>query len=133
MPLGLGLASSHAPSMFVTPEQWPPLHEILTNGIPQPPQIQEETSAVIESYVQRIRKNFRVLREQLEAYRPDAVIIVGDDQMEVFSRAFIPALAIYLGEQVDGQGRDEGSGKHLHLVVAHDDHRIRTIGLQLLS
>ncbi|SRR5579884_829089 len=102
MPLGLGLASSHAPSMFVTPEQWPPLHEILTNGIPQPPQIQEETSAVIESYVQRIRKNFRVLREQLEAYRPDAVIIVGDDQMEVFSRAFIPALAIYLGEQVVG-------------------------------
>jgi hypothetical protein len=102
MPLGLGLASSHAPSMFVAPEQWPPLHEILTSGTPQPPQIQEETPAVIEGYVQRIRRNFRVLREQLEAYRPDAVIIVGDDQMEVFSRAFIPAFAIYLGTQVSG-------------------------------
>ena len=102
MPLGLGLASSHAPSMFAKPEDWPRLHETLTGSVPQPPQIREETPEVIDQYVKRIQKNFRTLREQLEAYQPDALIVVGDDQNEVFSRACIPALAIYLGAQAQG-------------------------------
>ena len=102
MPLGLGIASSHAPSMFAKPEDWPRLHETLTGSVPQPPQIREETPEVIEQYVKRIQKNFRTLREQFDAYQPDALIIVGDDQNEVFSRACIPALAIFVGEAVSG-------------------------------
>src|SRR5262245_23112583 len=102
MPLGLGLGSSHAPSMFATLDDWPKIYETLTRGVPQPPRAAEETPEVIAAYSQRIRKNLRALREQIESYRPDAILIVGDDQNEVFSRAFEPALAIYLGESVDG-------------------------------
>jgi protocatechuate 4,5-dioxygenase beta chain len=102
MPLGLGLASSHAPSMFAAPEDWPRIYETLTRGVPQPPAAAAETPEVIAGYVQRIRKNLRTLREQLEAYRPNAIIIVGDDQREVFGPAFSPSLAIYLGESVEG-------------------------------
>ena len=90
MPLGLGLASSHAPSMFAAPEDWPRIYETLTRGVPQPPEAADETPEVIATYVQRIRKNLRTLREQLDAYRPDAIIIVGDDQREVFGPAFRP-------------------------------------------
>ena len=102
MPLGLGLAASHAPSLFVEADRWPKLQEVLTQGLPQPPQVQAETPEVIEGWVGRIQRNFRSLREQLEAYRPDALIVVGDDQGEVFSPAIQPALAIYLGEEVWG-------------------------------
>lgn len=102
MPLGLGLAASHAPSMFVPADKWPALHATLTRGVPQPPQLADETPEVLESYVQRVRRGFRQLQEQLEAYRPDALMIVGDDQGEVFSRAFTPSMALYLGERVAG-------------------------------
>ena len=102
MPLGLGLASSHAPSMFAAPEDWPRIYETLTRGVPQPPEAADETPEVIATYVQRIRKNLRTLREQLDAYQPDAIIIVGDDQREVFGPAFSPSIAIYLGDSVDG-------------------------------
>ena len=56
MSLGLGLASSHAPSMFAAPEDWPRIYETLTKGVPQPPQAAAETPEVIATYVQRIRK-----------------------------------------------------------------------------
>jgi protocatechuate 4,5-dioxygenase beta chain len=102
MPLGLGLASSHAPSMFAEPEDWPRLHATMTRGVPQPPQIEQETPEVIDSYVRRIREGFATLRDRLEAYRPDAVIIVGDDQREVFSKALTPQLAILVADQVAG-------------------------------
>lgn len=102
MPLGLGLASSHAPSMFAKAEDWPRLQQVLTRGVPQPAALEHETADVLESYVDRIQRNFAALRAELEAYQPDAIIIVGDDQTEVFSKAFVPAFALYLGQEVAG-------------------------------
>jgi hypothetical protein len=102
MPIVLGLASSHAPSMFVPAEAWPQVHQALTRGVPQPPELAAETPEVLEGYVRRIQKGFGVLREQIEAAALDALIIVGDDQSEVFSRAFIPAIAIFLGASAHG-------------------------------
>jgi protocatechuate 4,5-dioxygenase beta chain len=102
MPLVLGLASSHAPSMFCPADQWPRVHQALVKEVPQPPQLADETPAVLEEYVQRIQRGFGTLREQLEAARPDALVIVGDDQTEVFSRACVPAIAVYLGDEASG-------------------------------
>src|SRR5262249_29150492 len=81
---------------------WPRIYETLTRGVPQPPEAAAETPDVIAAYAERIRNSLRALREQLEAYRPDAIIIVGDDQGEVFGPAFSPSIAIYLGESVEG-------------------------------
>jgi len=102
MPLVLGLASSHAPSMFCPADSWPRVHQALVKEVPQPPQLADETPAVLEEYVQRIQHGFSTLREQLEAARPDALVIVGDDQTEVFSKACVPAIAVYLGEEASG-------------------------------
>ena len=41
--LELGLAVSHAPSMFRGLEHWPLIHRVLTNGVPQPAEIEKET------------------------------------------------------------------------------------------
>lgn len=102
MALGLGLATSHAPSMFIPAARWPEIHKILVRDNPQPAAIAEETADVLESYVERINKGFATLEEALTSYRPDTVVLVGDDQNEVFSKAIEPQMAIYLGDEVSG-------------------------------
>lgn len=100
--LELGLATSHAPSMFRPVEFWPAIHRALTEGVPQPPQIKEETPKVLQGYMDRIEKGFGVLREQLEAIRPDALLVVGDDQGEVFSPSDVPSFCLFACSEVRG-------------------------------
>lgn len=100
MPIGLGLASSHAPTVWRPVDKWPQIYAFLAQGAPEPP----DSPEMLQQQYQRIQTSLRTLREQLEAYRPDALIIVGDDQNEVFSKAFIPGMAIYVGEEISGTG-----------------------------
>jgi hypothetical protein len=102
VPLVLGLASSHAPSMFVGAKQWPAIHRFLASDVPQPAAFAKETPEVLEGYVRRVEQGFAVLRAELEAEKPDALIIIGDDQNEVFSKAFIPGFAIFIGDKAEG-------------------------------
>jgi hypothetical protein len=102
VPIVLGLASSHAPSMFAPIEKWAPIHRFLSRGIPQPPEFAQETPDVIEAYIGRIDRGFASLRAQLDAAKPDAVIIIGDDQNELFSNALIPSFAIFVGDAAEG-------------------------------
>ncbi len=102
MPVVLGLASSHAPSMFVAPDKWPAVHAALVRDVPQPAALAKETPEVIAGYVERIKAAFGTLRAQIEAARPDAVIVIGDDQNEIFSKALIPAFAIFVGDMAEG-------------------------------
>ncbi len=102
MPLGLGLATSHAPSMFQPAERWPELHRILVRDNPQPPAVAQETPDVLAQYVDRVSKAFATLEQALVGYRPDALILVGDDQNEVFSKAIEPQMAMFLGSDVSG-------------------------------
>jgi protocatechuate 4,5-dioxygenase beta chain len=88
--------------MFVAAEQWPTVHASLVRDAPQPPQFAQETPDVIAGYVRRVNQGFATLRAQLEAAKPDAVIIIGDDQNEIFSNALIPSFAIYIGAAAEG-------------------------------
>lgn len=102
MPVGLGLASSHAPSMFAPLEDWQQIYTVLAGDAPPPPELAAETSEVLKDYIRRIKNGFSTLRKQVQDYKPDALIIVGDDQNEVFGPSFNASLAIYLGEEVSG-------------------------------
>ncbi len=102
MPLELGLASSHAPTMFASLDKWPRIYEILAGGVPQPLDAQEETQEVLAAYAGRIKRGFGALRSQLAAYKPDALIVVGDDQNEVFGPSFRCSMAMYLGAELSG-------------------------------
>jgi protocatechuate 4,5-dioxygenase beta chain len=88
--------------MFVAADQWPAIHRALSRGVPQPAEFAQETPAVLENYVRRVKQGFTTLRAQLEETRPDIVVIVGDDQNELFSNALIPAFAIFVGEAAEG-------------------------------
>jgi Catalytic LigB subunit of aromatic ring-opening dioxygenase len=102
--IGLGLASSHAPAIFCPPEVWPHAYSTIPEHMKasQPRTAKLETAEVIADYVKRINAAFGVLRAQLEAYRPDAVIFVGDDQGDMFSEEANPAICVYTGKEVWG-------------------------------
>jgi protocatechuate 4,5-dioxygenase beta chain len=100
--LGLGLAVSHAPSMFRGREHWPQIHRVLTDGVPQPAEIEKETPEVIQTYIDRIHLGFAALKQQLEAFKPDVLLVVGDDQAEVFTEANMPTYCLFTCAEVHG-------------------------------
>lgn len=102
MPVGLGIGCSHAPSMFVGSEHWPGIHTRLVGNVPPPPEFAQETPSVVSEYIGRIRSAFARLHDVLADYAPDVLIVVGDDQREVFGPDLSPSLAVYVGEEVSG-------------------------------
>ena len=72
MPIGLGLASSHAPAIDYRTDQYEPMYQRITvaRGIPQPPGAALETPEVVDSYIQRIQSSFNVLEEQIQGVQP---------------------------------------------------------------
>jgi protocatechuate 4,5-dioxygenase beta chain len=100
--LELGLAVSHAPSMVRGLEHWPLIDRVLTKGVPQQAEIEKETPEVLQSYIERINHGFNILNEQLDALRPDVLLVVGDDQGEVFTEANMPAFCLFTCAEVHG-------------------------------
>ena len=98
--IGLGLASSHAPVLFAPADRWPLIYDRIPAYMKeaQPHTAKLETPEVIEGYKKRIDDAFALLRGQIEAYRPDALIMVGDDQGDMFDKGNNPPFYIYTGD-----------------------------------
>ena len=105
--LGLGLASSHAPGLFEPADRWPLVYSRIPEYMKesQPHTAKLETQEVIEGYLKRTDAAFEALREQLEAYRPDALIVIGDDQGDMFDDSINPTFYIYTGDELWGLDR----------------------------
>jgi hypothetical protein len=54
----------------------------------------------LEAQRQQCQRSLDRLADALEEAKPDAVVIVGDDQAELFSLANMPAISIFYGERV---------------------------------
>ena len=124
----LGLGCTHAPMILNPPEQWTKIRERLSSGVPgyeRPPQLVEELGDDDGLSLDRVNHGrivsaFEVLREKLHAFRPDAVIIVGDDQAENFLRENLPTFCLYTGSKVNGFPFHRPGGK-LNLWDADQD------------
>jgi hypothetical protein len=101
--LGMGMASSHAPMMFQKAQFWPRMVERIPaeacEQLPRSARIEMATPSIIEGHIQRIEAAFAVLREQLAAFRPDALLMIGDDQGDLFDAANNPTLSVYTGDE----------------------------------
>lgn len=101
--LGLGMASSHAPMMFQKAVSWPRVVERIPaearEHLPHSARVEIATPSIIESHIQRIEAAFAVLREQLRLFRPDALLMIGDDQGDMFDDANNPTFSIYTGDE----------------------------------
>ena len=100
MPIGLGLAASHAPNMFLPPEEWGPRYIGAIDDVPQPLAAQSETVEVRQGYAQRIEAGWNALRQCITDYKPDRLIMVTDDHSEMFDETLCnPNIAMFLGEK----------------------------------
>lgn len=122
--LGLGLASSHAPGMFCPLDLWPRVYAAIPDYMreAQPSTAKRETREVLQGYLTRIEAAFEALRHQLETYRPDALIIVGDDQGDLFNKSNMPAFAVFTGQEVWGSSKpfymdDPPEASRIHIPV----------------
>ena len=101
--LGMAMASSHAPMMFQKAPYWPRVLERIPaearEHLPGSARVEIATPAVVEGHIQRIEAAFAVLRAELRAYRPDALIMIGDDQGDMFDPANNPTFSIYTGDE----------------------------------
>ncbi|HLY67696.1 MAG TPA: hypothetical protein VKU60_19310, partial [Chloroflexota bacterium] len=106
MPIRFGLASSHPVYTVIPAECWEPQYQRVAGKTPAPNEAQGETLDVLRGYVDRINAAFDQLSSQLAAYKPDALIVVSDDQGEVFDpRTGMPSIAIYMGAEATGIDR----------------------------
>jgi protocatechuate 4,5-dioxygenase beta chain len=125
--LGLGLASSHAPALFCPPDAWPTVYAAIPEYMKgsQPHTAKLETHDVILKQIERIERAFATLRRELEAFKPDAVIFIGDDQGDMFNEAHMPQLAVFTGDEVWGSTtpsymNEPPERSRLHIPAAAD-------------
>ena len=100
MPLGFGMTSSHAPSLFAyTYEGWDRAWQRFRGDAPSPPEVAHEDRAQIEAWIARTGKAFGTLRARLTEYQPDALIVLAGDQKEWFDDTHLPNIMIYAGTE----------------------------------
>ncbi len=114
----LGIASSHTPLLTLTPEQWQhraaadyantelnmsdgrlmPYAQVLAELGPRSADV--ITPEILTTKERACSAALDRLGDELEKAAPDVVIIVGDDQRELFTAANQPAIAIFHGEEM---------------------------------
>jgi hypothetical protein len=96
------LCASHSPWLFYDASLWEAgrAARFARGGLsPATPIDSPEENA---AKYQRIRTAYATLRAQLEAAKPDVLLIFGDDQLEQFNFRNFPAFALFTGESYGG-------------------------------
>jgi 3-O-methylgallate 3,4-dioxygenase len=118
-----GLGTSHGPMLSIPSEYWGdrvsfdrenPQHffQGKTYNFNELVELQKKqdleaqiTPEVCRDRHARCQKAIVELSDFFETHRPDAAVVVGNDQMEVFKRDHVPAFAVFWGEYVEGHPR----------------------------
>lgn len=124
-----GLASSHAFAL-VDPSTWDERRERNRSmyqkryGVeaPQQPKLSEETPDIRSARYKNIRNGLNFFQSWLKETKPDALILIGDDQNENFRDDNLPQMSIYLGDRVFAvDPRVDGAGSHPPQYRCHTD------------
>lgn len=138
----LGVGLTHVPYLLGAPENLIRMREMMCRrveaieGIPfqDPPEaIEQLGSDPKEVGIEHHRLHwaaFHKLRDYIDQVKPDAILIIGDDQGEAFQAGNISPYAIYVGDEVDAtpfhrihQPGDEEYIKHTWGIAK--DHQFR--------
>lgn len=114
----LGLGSSHSPQLSTPPEIWPQ-HAERDKRNPDLRRADgrvysyEELAAAVDTSIQKeltqatwqrryeaCQRGIKKLGELLTEVSPDIVVMIGDDQKELFHEENMPALLVYSGETI---------------------------------
>jgi aromatic ring-opening dioxygenase catalytic subunit (LigB family) len=129
-----GMASSHAATLE-DPSHWDDHRHRNREGYarrygalpPIQPGVEAETPEDTNLRYGHIRHGLDTLRERLEELRPDALIMIGDDQNENFTDANLPQIAVYRGDGFIARPRDpQAEGKRYASAPGLADAILRT-------
>ncbi len=106
----VGVATPHSPHVSTVPEQWD-LHEqrdrknpdIDFEGLARTARAEIYAELKPEVYREKAERCNRAIDElsrTLLAARPDVVVVIGDDQHEMFLEDCIPAFAVFRGNEI---------------------------------
>lgn len=93
---------SHTPYLFSRPSLWPQIRDRIRKGKPVRDDLPPERPDELESKYQRSLAAFSKLGELVRRSGSEAMVIVGDDQKEMFS-SMVAGITIYTGKQVEGK------------------------------
>ena len=69
------------------------------------------TPEVQQAYYERCLAAMDTLAKQIDAWKPDAIIVIGDDQNENIKDDNNPPICIYIGDEVDASLRSAESSQ----------------------
>lgn len=100
--LGLGVACSHGSTLFRPPESWPRALARLSPGIIElfeGAKAERDSLETMKALHARVHDCYAALRAQVGAYRPDVIVMMGDDQGDMFDMSNNPTFSIYTGDE----------------------------------
>jgi hypothetical protein len=86
---------------MLDPDHWDLLRNRQSENLPDKPGLEKETSEIKWAKWRGCMDAIATLRKKLEAYRPDVVIVVGDDQHENLIDDNMPPFTIFMGAEVE--------------------------------
>ncbi len=127
-----GMASSHAYAL-VDPDNWDQMRERTRGryrsryGVEPPihPKVAEESLEDRRQRYDRVKEGLNSLRVTVQKKKPDALILIGDDQNEHFTEQKVPQMAVYVGDEIfttdrpEGGNRQRGARYSCHSDLAH--------------
>lgn len=96
------MALSHGPQLLTPPEKWSDLPNRVRGPFRPKPGIAEEiTPERMRAHAGRCEAAIAELRRRLEAWAPDTIVMVGDDQHENLLDDNMPPFTLFIEHEVD--------------------------------
>jgi hypothetical protein len=106
-----GFGTAHSPQLCIPPEGWRPHGELFDLGgrldrLAPSTRSEAELRSALEDDVIAARHHactiaMARLHDEVKVLAPAAIVIVGDDERELFSDSGMPTLAVYWGKTID--------------------------------
>lgn len=122
----LGVGLSHYPGLLVPADQWPRMLKrnvdigrispaLFADRSKWPQQMLDEWATddgvnAAREHERRLLAGYRALRDEIDAFAPDLVLIWGDDQYENFRSDCIPAFCVNIFDEVTSRPYGGGRG-----------------------
>ena len=128
----LGIAASHSPILFVSPEKWLARIHQGESREDEPDSFKLTTENISKTIlqIQRCHDAYKALGNLLQEAKPDALVIIGDDQGENFYPGNMPPLAICVGADLEGSF---SLGRRLPIEEQEDVRRVKVPSDELLA
>ena len=105
---------------MLNPDQWGLLKNREAEHLPDKPELEKETQELRWAKWNGCMAAIATLRQKIENYRPDVLVIVGDDQHENLVDDNMPPFTIFMGQEVEAstslrylrQPKSENRGKY---------------------